>query len=120
MAHRERGPRLCVMLDTGHVNVTARAIGLDPTAYWAEHIEKLGARLQHLHLDGNLGDLDSHVAPGDGNFDFKSAFASLKRSGYAGWLSAEIGIFGANPIPPAPKDILRRTHDTVSRLWAEA
>ena len=111
---------LVVMLDTGHVNVTAHALGLDPKAYWAEHVEKLGLRLQHLHLDDNLGDLDSHLVPGDGNFDFKSAFANLKRSGYAGWLSAEIGIFGANPIPPAPKDILRRTHDTVSRLWAEA
>ena len=59
------------MLDTGHVNVTARALGLDPKAYWTEHVEKLGPRLQHLHLDDNLGDLNSHLVPGDGNFDFK-------------------------------------------------
>ena len=84
---------LVVMLNTGHVNVTAHALGLDPKAYWAEHVEKLGLRLQHLHLDDNLGDLNSHLVPGDGNFDFKSAFANLKRSGYAGWLSAEIGTF---------------------------
>lgn len=111
---------LVVMLDTGHINVTARALGLDPKTYWREHVEKLGPRLQHLHLDDNMGDLDAHLVPGDGNFDFRAAFSALKTAGYDGWLSAEIGIFGANPIPPAPKDILRRTHASVSRLWDEA
>lgn len=111
---------LVAMLDTGHINVTARALGKDPTEYWVEHVSRLGGHLQHLHLDDNMGDLDSHLIPGNGNFNFEAAFSALKKSGYKGWLSAEIGIFGANPIPPGPVEILRETHERIVRLWEAA
>ena len=88
---------LVAMLDTGHINVTARSLGRDPIEYLQAHIDRLGPRLQHLHLDDNHGDLDAHLLPGEGNFDFAAAYAALQRAGYAGWLSAELMMFGANP-----------------------
>jgi protein FrlC len=107
---------LVAMLDTGHINVTARFLGRDPIEYLQEHIDRLGPRLQHLHLDDNHGDLDAHLLPGEGNFDFVAAYDALKRSGYAGWLSAELMMFGANPVPPAPLALLQRTREHT--LWA--
>jgi|tagenome__1003787_1003787.scaffolds.fasta_scaffold20930190_3 fructoselysine 3-epimerase len=107
---------LVAMLDTGHINVTARSLGLDPIEYLQAHIDRLGPRLQHLHLDDNHGDLDAHLLPGEGNFDFAAAYAALQRAGYTGWLSAELMMFGANPVPPTPLDLLRRTREHT--LWA--
>lgn len=103
-------PALAAMLDTGHVHVTANKLGLESSTYWREHISKLGNRLQHLHIDDNLGDLDAHLLPGEGTFDFADAMAALKDSGYSGFLSAELMMMGANPVPPTPLDLLRHTH----------
>lgn len=108
---------LVAMVDTGHINVTARRLGRDPPAYFVQHVERLGARLQHLHLDDNLGDLDAHLLPGEGNFDFTNAYAALRRSGYNGWLSAELMMFGANPVPPNPVELLRRTREHTEQNW---
>ena len=108
---------LVAMLDTGHINVTARRLGRDPIGYLQEHIDRLGPRLQHLHIDDNLGDLDAHLVPGEGSFDFVAAYAALKRSGFAGWLSAELMMFGANPVPPAPLSLLQRTREHTLRAW---
>ena len=104
-------PALAAMLDTGHVNVTARALGDDPTACFAAHVERLSARLQHLHIDDNRGDLDTHLVPGEGTFDFAAAYRTLAQAGYEGFLSAELMMFGANPVPPRPAELLARTRD---------
>ncbi len=110
-------PALVAMLDTGHINVTARALGSEPIAYLQAHVDRLGPRLQHLHIDDNNGDLDAHLLPGEGNFDFTAAYAALRRAGYAGWLSAELMMFGANPVPPTPLELLRRTREHTLRAW---
>jgi protein FrlC len=110
-------PALVAMLDTGHINVTARALGLDPIAYLQAHIDRLGPRLQHFHIDDNLGDSDTHLLPGEGNFDFAAAYAALRRVGYGGWLSAELMMFGPNPVPPKPLELLRRTREHTLRTW---
>ena len=39
------------------------------------------------------------------------AYAALKRADYAGWISAELMMFGANPVPPTPLELLRRTRE---------
>jgi protein FrlC len=108
---------LVAMLDTGHINVTAHSLGLDPVGYFQAHIDRLGPRLQHIHLDDNLGDADTHLLPGEGNFDFAAAYAALKVAGYDGWLSAELMMFGANPVPPRPAELLRRTREHTLRTW---
>lgn len=108
---------LVAMLDTGHINVTARALGKDPIEYFRAHVQALGARLQHLHIDDNLGDTDAHLNPGEGNFDFKSAYDILKSSGYDGYLSAELIMFGTNPVPDKPLDALRITREHIISTW---
>jgi protein FrlC len=102
-------PNLKVMLDTGHVHVTASSLGRDSTKYWREHVDALGKRLVHVHLSDNEGDLDAHLLPGEGSFDFASAFRALETGGYSGWLSAELLMFGANPVPPAAGPLVART-----------
>jgi protein FrlC len=97
------------MLDTGHVHVTARSLGRASADYFAEHVAALGPRLVHLHLSDNHGDLDAHLLPGEGGFDFKAAHRALEAAGFDGWYSAELLMFGANPVPPAPAELLART-----------
>ena len=41
----------------------------------------------------------------------------LKRAGYAGWISAELMMFGANPVPPTPLELLRRTREHTRWAW---
>ena len=108
---------LAAMLDTGHLNVTARALALDPIGYLTAHLDRLGDRIQHLHIDDNHGDLDAHLLPGDGDFDFPAAYAALRNAGYHGWVSAELMMFGDNPVPPKPGDLLRETRLRTQRAW---
>ena len=108
---------LVAMLDTGHINVTALALGKDPIAYFKEHVDRLGPRLQHMHIDDNMGDSDSHLNPGEGNFDFRSAYEILKSSGYDAYLSAELIMFGPNPVPDKPLEVLQITRDHILRTW---
>jgi protein FrlC len=108
---------LVAMLDTGHINVTAIALNKDPIAYFRQHVERLGGRLQHMHIDDNLGDTDAHLNPGEGNFDFKRAYAILKDSGYDGYLSAELIMFGPNPVPNRPFEALTATRKHTVEAW---
>jgi len=110
-------PALAAMLDTGHVHVTARALGRDSARDFAEHVERLGPRLQHLHIDDNGGDLDAHLVPGEGTFDFRAAYRTLAAAGYEGFLSAELMMFGANPVPPRPAELLARTRAHTLSTW---
>ncbi|GGA48303.1 sugar phosphate isomerase/epimerase family protein [Pelagibacterium lentulum] len=104
---------LKIMLDTGHIHVTARSLGRDSTEYFRTHIEALGDKLVHIHLSDNFGDLDAHLVPGEGSFAFEPAFSQLKAVHYDGYLSAELMMFGANPIPPTPYDLLVATREFV-------
>lgn len=110
-------PALAAMVDTGHVHVTAHRLGLDSDAYFREHVERLGARLQHVHVDDNRGDVDAHLVPGEGTFDFQRGYGALREHGYDGYLSAELMMFGANPVPPEPASLLHRTRAHASALW---
>ena len=110
-------PALAAMLDVGHVNVTARRLGIDAAGYFLDHVEKLGDRLRHVHVNDNAGDSDAHLLPGEGTFDFATACRALKAAGYSGYLSAEIMMFGPNPVPPNPAGVLARTLEHVRRTW---
>jgi len=70
---------------------------------------KLGEDLVHVHIDDNFGETDDHLMPGDGNIDFKPFAKALKGSGYKGYVSAEISIFGNYPISPEPERLTKRS-----------
>ncbi len=68
----------------------------------AEGVTKLGPLLGHVDLDDNDGSADSHLAPGAGSIDFASFAAALRRSGYSGYVAAELGMqYVVDPEPIA-------------------
>jgi protein FrlC len=77
-------PALGILLDTGHLHVNGEGL--------IEGVEKLGPLLGHVDLDDNDGSADSHLAPGAGTIDFTRFPAALKRAGYGGYVSAELGM----------------------------
>ncbi|MDC7244428.1 MAG: sugar phosphate isomerase/epimerase [Sphaerochaetaceae bacterium] len=72
-----------ILLDTGHCHVN----GEDFT----EVIPQCAHLPLHIHLDDNNGDMDAHLVPGEGTVDFESLNRALKKSGYTGFVSAELG-----------------------------
>ena len=70
---------LGLLLDTYHVNIEEPSITECFRRGMAAH------RLWHVHL----GD-SNRLPPGQGHFDFASVAATLKKGGYAGYLSAEL------------------------------
>ena len=63
-------PSVGICFDAGHCNIFTAV----PLKEWRE---VLGPYIIETHLHDNLGDLDSHLALGDGNIDFKEIFAAL-------------------------------------------
>jgi sugar phosphate isomerase/epimerase len=59
---RRRVPETAILVDTGHLNVSARTFGFDPT----EFVEALGPAIGGWHLHANDGSADTHdpAAPG--------------------------------------------------------
>lgn len=70
-------PNMMLMPDVFHMNIEDRKIG----AALSENIEYI----KYIHLaDSN------RLAPGNGHTNFARVFAHLQRSGYDGWVCAEI------------------------------
>lgn len=59
-------------LDTGHLTAFAGT-------GWQPWLQELGPWLGQLHLHDNDGNKDSHIAVGEGIFDFQSLFAHLRQ-----------------------------------------
>ena len=57
-----------ICFDVGHFNLFTKFSLKD----W---IDALGQYIVELHLHDNLGNVDSHMPPGDGNIDFDSLFS---------------------------------------------
>lgn len=68
-------------LDTGHAHLSGDL---------ATVVHKLSGHLRMLHCNDNLGDRDSHLAPGEGAIDWPWLIAELQRSGFNGALILEI------------------------------
>jgi len=86
--------RLGVVLDSGHINL------VDEPA--REAVVKLGDRLLQVHVNDNDGITQQNLVPGDGNFDFDELIQVLKKVGYSGFLSAELGYqYTDDPNPAA-------------------
>lgn len=117
---RVASPNLALMVDMGHVAVTANRIGVDPVAYFRQHFERFGDRILHIHIDDNHGAIDSHLAPGDGTVDLAGMTRVLAEVGYDGWLSAELGILGEYAMPEFAEPLLRQTRERMAELVAAA
>lgn len=59
LSARVSSPRLSVLLDVGHLNVTCHTLGLDRSAVAAEMLPFVGA----FHLHDNDGSADQHLPP---------------------------------------------------------
>ena len=86
--------KLCVCLDTGHLNITK-------TSTQREFILKAGKLLKALHIADNEGVEDQHIIPyGRGNVDFIEVARALNEVEYSGIFNYEIGgDSGKCPIP---------------------
>ena len=66
-------PRLKICLDTGHANIYSKI----PIKDW---IGCLGKDIPYMHVDDNLGDIDNHLAAGDGNINWTEFSESIKEA----------------------------------------
>lgn len=78
------GMRNC--LDFGHAHVEGTREGTDAVA---GYLRVLGERVTHLHLHGNHGIWDEHLATDEGTLDYGPHVAYLR--GFAGTICLEIG-----------------------------
>lgn len=60
-----------ICFDTGHMNIFTSV----PISTW---LNALGKYIVELHLHDNSGDMDSHLAIGEGSFGFDALFDALK------------------------------------------
>jgi protein FrlC len=86
-------PNLGVVLDTGHLHLSNETI--------VEALNNLGDKLFIVQVSDNDGKRQQNLVPGDGTFNFEAFFAGLRRRGYDGVVSAELGAdYALNPDPP--------------------
>lgn len=111
-----KSPNLKLMLDTGHVYITARKIGEKMEDYFTTYIKTLGKDLVHIHIDDNHGNADEHLIPGDGEINFKEILKILLKAKYKGYLSLEISPFGSYAIPPKPEELIKRSKEYISKI----
>jgi len=101
-------PNLQLLIDTGHIQVTAKRCGEDPVSYLRSHFERFADRIRHIHLDDNDGVTDSHLLPGEGEVDFQAMLRVLRDFGYADWLSLEVTGLGPYPLPEKAESVLKQ------------
>jgi len=109
-------PNLQLMLDLGHVQVTAYKEGYEPLDYLRRHLESFSHRLGYIHLDDNPGTVDTHILPGEGVVNFEGMFKLLMEFGYRGWLSVELGILGEYALPENAEILMVKSQQFVSGL----
>ena len=111
-------PHLQMMIDFGHVAVTAHREGIDPVDYLAAHLDTFGRRITHIHFDDNNLEVDAHLAPGEGIIDLQAMTNLVVASGYQGWISAELSVLGPYALPENAERLLRDTRIEMTRLLA--
>lgn len=72
-----------ILFDTAHLFVQREVLEVS--------IEKLGHNLLALHFGDNDGQVDYHLAPGNGKINWASVLSALKAVGYDGYANIEIG-----------------------------
>ena len=80
------------------------------------YFDKLGAKMDHLHIiDGEQG-TDSHILPGEGSMSLGELFCELKRIGYEGTATLELVTGYINE----PRFYARRAVNNVRAMMAAA
>ena len=99
IAQADQG-NLGICLDTGHLNAVTKEMG-DETQTQGEFIRSAGNYLRALHINGNHGAADLHLAPYTvrKSVDFKEVITALRQIGYQGLFNLEIPGEVAN-LPP--------------------
>lgn len=116
MLARIDSPNLKIVLDSGHINVTATEKGEDPKEYTRNILQTLREKIIHVHLDDNCGDIDAHLALGQGNIDFSYLLSELERIDYRGYLSVELSDDGDYVIPQNPETLIRKSRDFLTEI----
>ena len=71
--------------DTGHANISERSD-------IAGAFERNASRIIHIHWHDNVGSEDLHLAPGQGNIDFKTLFHTVTKAQYDGMVELEVPV----------------------------
>jgi sugar phosphate isomerase/epimerase len=71
------------VLDTGHQHAQKEILPLS--------IEKLGGRVQYLHVSDNDGQTNQHLALGRGTVDWDGVFLALRKHGFTGYVAVDVG-----------------------------
>ena len=105
----ERVPLLRFHLDSGHAKLER--------SYdrWDEYLDRLGAKLLHVHLSENDGTADQHLPLGAvprGTTDWPQHVKTLKATGYDGTITLEV--FSPHT------EYLLLSRDLLRRWWDEA
>ncbi len=74
---------LGIVMDTGHCFLNKESL--------VDCVSILKDIPFHIHLDDNRGLSDDHLIPGEGDICFIPFLQALKKSGYQGFLTAELG-----------------------------
>jgi len=94
---------LRVVLDTGHLNLTGESL---------EHaLDALGPAVAQVHVSDNDGRQQQNGIPGTGTFDFAGLAGQLKRGGYEGYVTVELGWHYSFDPYPAACEALQRMRD---------
>jgi sugar phosphate isomerase/epimerase len=98
-------PHFAFHLDVGHVNLG------DPEITLARILDRLGARLRHVHFSDNLGDKDLHLPLGCGTIDWPETIRLLQALGYDDTLTLEV--FSSSP------EYLLLSRELLQRWWRQ-
>jgi sugar phosphate isomerase/epimerase len=93
------------VLDTAHQHAQKEILPLS--------VEKLGGRIQYLHVADNDGRINEHKALGEGTVDWRGVFAALKKHRFGGYVAIDIGRL------PDMDDAMRRSLAYLQRLLPE-
>ena len=90
VAERVNAPSIGLNFDVGHAFCVREDL---PRA-----IAKLAPQIRHYHLEDIAATrVHHHLVPGTGAIDFTEVIASIKATGYDGWLTVELYPFQENP-----------------------
>ncbi len=84
-------PLLGFCLDTGHAAISG---GIDGAR---DMLEAMGDRIIAFHLQDNTGNIDMHLAPGKGLFDWNSFFKRVGTLDFPGHMTIEAPPFAVGP-----------------------
>ena len=102
------GPGAAAYFDIGNVQVNG---------YPDHWIDILGSRICKVHIKDfsrRIGNINGFVPLLSGDVDFKATMAALRRIGYDGWETAEVGTFKLAPADFPP--VLSREMDSIFNM----